>query len=146
VLVNKWDLIEDKKTNTAKDYEKELKLRLAPFSDVPIVFISVTEKQRIFQSIEAALEVYENRQRKIPTSQLNEVMLKAIEAYHPPVVRGNMLKIKYITQLPTHTPTFAFFCNYPDDVKANYKNYLENQLRQKFKFSGVPIRLFFRKK
>jgi GTP-binding protein len=146
VLVNKWDLIEDKKTNTAKDYEKELKLRLAPFSDVPIVFISVTEKQRIFQSIEAALEVYENRQRKIPTSQLNEVMLKAIEAYHPPVIRGNMLKIKYITQLPTHTPTFAFFCNYPDDVKANYKNYLENQLRQKFKFSGVPIRLFFRKK
>ncbi len=146
VLVNKWDIIEDKKTNTAKDYEKELKQRLAPFSDVPILFISVTEKQRIFQSIEAALEVYENRQRKIPTSQLNEVMLKAVEAYHPPVVRGNMLKIKYITQLPTHTPSFAFFCNYPDDVKANYKNYLENQLRQKFKFSGVPIRLFFRKK
>lgn len=146
VLVNKWDLIADKKTNTAKDYEKELKQRLAPFSDVPIVFISVTEKQRIFQSIEAALEVYENRQRKIPTSQLNEVMLKAIEAYHPPVVRGNMLKIKYVTQLPTHTPTFAFFCNYPDDVKANYINYLENQLRQKFKFSGVPVRLFFRKK
>lgn len=146
VLVNKWDIIEDKKTNTAKDYEKELKQRLAPFSDVPVLFISVTEKQRIFQSIEAALQVYENRQRKISTSQLNEVMLKAIEAYHPPVVRGNVLKIKYITQLPTHTPSFAFFCNYPDDVKANYKNYLENQLRQKFNFSGVPIRLFFRKK
>ena len=146
VLVNKWDLIEDKQTNTAKDYEKELKQRLAPFNDVPIVFISVTEKQRIFKTIEAALEVFENRHRKIPTSKLNDILLKAVEAYHPPVVRGNMVKIKYITQLPTHTPTFAFFCNYPDDIKTPYKNYLENQLRDKFKFSGVPIRLFFRKK
>ena len=146
VLVNKWDLIDEKKTNTAKDYEAALKKKFAPFSDVPIIFISVNEKQRIFKSIEAALEVYENRQRKIPTSQLNEVMQKAIEAYRPPVVRGNLIKIKYITQLPTHTPTFAFFCNYPDDVKTPYKNYLENQIREKFKFSGVPIRLFFRKK
>ena len=146
VLVNKWDLIEDKATNSAKDYEKELKQRLAPFTDVPVVFISVTEKQRIFKSIEAALEVYENRQRRIPTSQLNEVMQKAVEGYHPPMVRGNHIKIKYITQLPTHTPTFAFFCNYPDDIKAPYMNYLENQLREKFKFSGVPVRLFFRKK
>lgn len=146
VLVNKWDLVEDKKTNTAKDYEKELKKRLAPFSDVPIIFISVTEKQRIFKSIEMALEVYENRQRKIPTSQLNEVMLKAIEAYRPPVVRGNQLKIKYVTQLPTFIPSFAFFCNYPDDVKASYRNYLENQLREKFNFTGVPVRLFFRRK
>ena len=146
VLVNKWDLVEEKTNNTAKDYEKELKKRFAPFSDVPIVFISVTEKQRIFKSIEAALEVYDNRHRKIPTSQLNEVMQKAVEAYHPPVVRGNMVKIKYITQLPTHTPSFAFFCNYPDDIKTPYKNYLENQLREKFKFSGVPVRLFFRKK
>ena len=146
VLVNKWDLVEEKKTNTAKDYEKELKLRLAPFTDVPIVFISVTEKQRIFKSIEAALEVFENRQRKIPTSKLNEVMQKAVESYHPPMVRGNLIKIKYITQLPTNTPTFAFFCNYPDDIKTPYKNYLENQLREKFKFSGVPVRLFFRKK
>ena len=146
VLVNKWDLIEEKKNNTAKDYEAMLKKKFAPFSDVPIIFISVNEKQRIFKSIEAALEVYENRQRRIATSQLNDIMLKAIEAYHPPVVRGNMLKIKYITQLPTHTPTFAFFCNYPDDVKASYKNYLENQLRENFKFSGVPVRLFFRRK
>ena len=146
VLVNKWDLVEEKKTNTVKDYEKELKKRLAPFSDVPIIFISVTEKQRIFKSIEAALEVFENRKRKIPTSKLNEVMQKAVEAYHPPVVRGNAIKIKYITQLPTNTPTFAFFCNYPDDIKTPYKNYLENQLREKFKFSGVPVRLFFRKK
>jgi GTP-binding protein len=146
VLVNKWDLIEEKKTNTAKDYEAQLKQKLAPFTDVPILFISVTEKQRIFKSIEAALEVYENRQRKIPTSQLNEVMLKAVESYHPPVVRGNSVKIKYVTQLPTHTPSFAFFCNYPDDIKQPYRNYLENQLRQHFKFSGVPVRLFFRKK
>ncbi|MBP6024230.1 ribosome biogenesis GTPase Der [Ferruginibacter sp.] len=146
VLVNKWDLVEDKKTNTVKDYEKELKKKFAPFSDVPIIFISVTEKQRIFKSIEMALEVYENRVRKIPTSKLNEVMLKAIESYHPPVVRGNAVKIKYITQLPVHTPTFAFFCNYPDDIKTPYKNYLENQLREHFKLSGVPIRIFFRKK
>jgi GTPase len=146
VLVNKWDLVEDKQTNTVKDYEKELKKKFAPFSDVPIIFISVTEKQRIFKSIEMALEVYENRVRKIPTSKLNEVMLKAIESYHPPVVRGNAVKIKYITQLPVHTPTFAFFCNYPDDIKTPYKNYLENQLRENFKLSGVPIRIFFRKK
>ena len=146
VLVNKWDLVDEKKTNTTKDYEKELKKRFAPFSDVPIIFISVTEKQRIFKSIEAALEVFENRKRKIPTSQLNEVMQKVIEAYRPPVVRGNQLKIKYITQLPTFTPSFAFFCNYPDDVKTPYKNYLENQLREKFNFTGVPVRLFFRKK
>jgi len=146
VLVNKWDLIDEKKTNTAKDYEAVLKKKFAPFSDIPIVFISVTEKQRIFKSIETALEVYENRLRKVPTSQLNEVLQKSIEAYRPPVVRGNLIKIKYITQLPTHTPTFAFFCNYPDDVKTPYKNYLENQIREKFNFAGVPIRLFFRKK
>ena len=146
VLVNKWDLIEEKKTNTAKDYEKELKQRLAPFTDVPVVFISVTEKQRIFKSIEAALEVFESRHRKIPTSKLNEVMQKSFEAYHPPMVRGNLIKIKYVTQLPANTPTFAFFCNYPDDIKTPYKNYLENQIREKFKFSGVPMRLFFRKK
>jgi len=146
VLVNKWDLVEDKKTNTIKDYEKELKSRLEPFSDVPVIFISVTEKQRIFKSIETALEVYESRRRKIPTAQLNEVMQKAIEAYHPPVVRGHAIKIKYISQLPTHTPAFAFFCNFPDDVKAPYRNYLENQLREKFKFTGVPIRIYFRKK
>ncbi|MFT3911016.1 MAG: ribosome biogenesis GTPase Der [Ferruginibacter sp.] len=146
VLVNKWDLVEDKGTNTARDYEKELQKRLAPFSDVPILFISVTEKQRIFKSIEMALQVYENKHRKVTTSQLNEVMLKAIESYHPPVVRGNAIKIKYVTQLPTNTPSFAFFCNYPDDIKTPYKNYLENKLRENFDFSGVPLRLFFRKK
>jgi GTPase len=145
VLVNKWDLVE-KETNTSRDYEKDLKKRLAPFSDVPILFISVTEKQRIFKSIEAALEVYDNRHRKVATSKLNEVMLKAIEHYHAPVVRGHSVKIKYVTQLPTHTPSFVFFCNYPDDIKAPYRNYLENQLREHFNFTGVPVRLFFRKK
>jgi GTP-binding protein len=145
LLVNKWDLV-DKETNTAKQFETALKERLAPFTDLPILFISAKEKTRIFKVIETALEVYENRQRVIPTSQLNEVMLKAIEAYHPPVVRGNAIKIKYITQLPTHVPSFAFFTNHPDDIKDPYKNYLENQLRQKFKFTGVPVRIFFRKK
>ncbi len=145
VLVNKWDLIE-KETNTARDYEKELKQRLEPFSDVPVIFTSVTEKQRLLKSIEAALMVFENRQRKVPTSKLNEVMLKAIEQIKPPVVRGNAIKIKYVTQLPMHTPTFAFFCNYPDDIKAPYQGYLENKLRENFDFTGIPIRLFFRKK
>ncbi|HTI89077.1 MAG TPA: ribosome biogenesis GTPase Der [Puia sp.] len=145
VLVNKWDLVA-KETNTAKEYEKQLKERFAPFTDLPILFISVVEKTRIFKAVEAALEVYENKQRKITTSELNEVMLKAVEAYHPPVVRGHPLKIKYITQLPTHVPSFAFFCNYPDDVKTPYKNYLENKLRENFNFKGVPVRLFFRKK
>ena len=145
LLVNKWDLM-TKETNTARDYEKVLKERIAPFTDVPILFISAKDKQRIHKAIEAALEVYANKQRRIPTSQLNEVMLKAIESYHPPVVRGNPVRIKYVTQLPTHVPSFAFFANLPDDIKQPYKNYLENQLRQNFNFKGVPVRLFFRKK
>lgn len=144
-LVNKWDLVE-KATNTAKDYEKELKKRLAPFTDVPVLFISAKEKTRVFKVIETALEVDENRRRKIQTSKLNDEMLKAIEAYHPPVVRGNSVKIKFITQLPTVVPSFAFFTNYPDDIKTPYRNYLENQLREKFNFKGVPVRIFFRKK
>ncbi|MEI7626998.1 MAG: ribosome biogenesis GTPase Der [Bacteroidota bacterium] len=145
VLVNKWDLVE-KETNTARDYEKLLKTKFAPFTDVPILFISVLEKTRIFKAIELAIEVNDNRNRKIPTSQLNDIMLKAVEAYHAPVVRGNTVKIKYITQLPTAVPSFAFFTNYPEDIKPAYKNYLENQLRLKFKLTGVPIRIFFRKK
>lgn len=146
VLVNKWDLVQNKETNTAKDYEKRLKEKLAPFTDVPILFISAKEKTRIFKAIELALDVYASRQRRISTSELNEVMLKAVEAHHAPVIRGHSLKIKYVTQLPTVVPSFAFFCNFPDDVKQPYKNYLENQLRAKFNFSGVPVRLFFRKK
>ncbi len=145
VLVNKWDLVE-KETNTARDYEAMLKQRLAPFTDVPILFISAKEKTRIFKAIEIALEVSESKSRKISTSELNNVILKAIEAYHPPVVRGNPVKIKYVTQLPTAVPSFAFFCNFPDDVKQPYKNYLENQLRENFNFKGVPLRIFFRKK
>ena len=145
VLVNKWDLVE-KETNTAKEYEKKLKDKFAPFSDVPILFISAKEKTRIFKAIEVALDVYENRKRRITTSELNEVMLKAVETYHAPVVRGHPIKIKYVTQLPTVVPSFAFFCNFPDDIKQPYKNYLENQLRKSFDFSGVPVRLFFRKK
>lgn len=145
VLVNKWDLVE-KSTNTARDYEQQLKQKLAPFTDVPVIFISAKEKTRIFRVIEKALEVYENKNRKVPTSKLNDVMLKAVESYHAPVVRGHQVKIKYITQLPTAVPSFAFFCNYPDDIKTPYKNYLENQLRSQFNFSGVPIRIFFRKK
>jgi GTP-binding protein len=145
VLVNKWDLME-KTTNTARDYEKRLKEKIAPFTDVPVIFISAIDKTRIHKAIEIALEVYANKTRKIPTSKLNEVMLKAIEAYHAPVVRGNSIKIKYVTQLPTQVPSFAFFTNYPDDIKIPYRNYLENQLRQNFNFSGVPVRIFFRKK
>ncbi len=145
VLVNKWDLIE-KETNTARDYEKQLKDKLAPFTDVPIIFISVLEKTRIMKAMEVGLDVYENKTRKVSTSSLNDIMLKAVEAYHAPVVRGNQVKIKYITQLPTQVPSFAFFTNYPDDIKTPYRNYLENQLREHFKFTGVPIRIFFRKK
>ena len=145
LLVNKWDTME-KATNTARDYEAELKKRIAPLTDVPIIFISALEKTRIHKAIEVALEVFDNKSRKVPTSELNEVMLKAIAAYQPPVVRGNPIRIKYVTQLPTHVPSFAFFCNFPDDVKQPYKTYLENQLRQNFKFTGVPVRLFFRKK
>lgn len=145
VLVNKWDLAE-KETNTARDYEAALKQKLAPFTDIPVLFISAKEKTRIFKAIEVALGVYENKNRKIPTSKLNEVILKAIESYHPPVVRGNPVKVKYVTQLPTAVPSFAFFCNFPDDVKQPYKNYLENQLRENFELKGVPIRIFFRKK
>lgn len=145
VLVNKWDLLE-KSTNTAKEYEKTLKQRLAPFSDVPVLFISAKEKTRIFKAIEVAIQVFENRQRKVPTAKLNDVILKAIESYHPPVVRGHPIKIKYVTQLPTAVPSFAFFCNFPDDVKTPYKNYLENKVRESFDFTGVPVRIFFRKK
>jgi len=145
VLVNKWDLM-TKETNTARDYEKELQKKIAPFVDVPILFISAKEKLRIFRVIEEALLVFENKKRKVPTSQLNDIMLKAIQSYHPPVFRGNPISIKYVTQLPTQVPSFAFFCNFPDDIKQPYKNYLENKLRENFDLKGVPIRLFFRKK
>jgi GTP-binding protein len=145
VLVNKWDLVE-KETNTARDYEKVLRQKMAPFNDVPILFISVKEKTRILKAIELGLQVYENKCRRVATSVLNEVMLKAMASYHAPVVRGHSIKIKYVTQLPTHVPSFAFFTNFPDDIKMPYRNYLENQLRANFNFTGVPVRIFFRKK
>jgi GTP-binding protein len=145
ILVNKWDLVE-KETNTARDFEKEVKERFAPFRDVPVVFVSALEKQRIFKAIEVALEVFENRSRKIKTAQLNEIMLEAIAKYPPPAYRGKLIKIKYVTQLPTYYPAFAFFCNHPKHVKKSYQNFLENQLRKHFNFTGVPIGIFFRKK
>ena len=145
IVVNKWDLV-NKETNTSRDYESKLKERFAPFTDLPIIFISAKEKTRIFKVIETALEVFENRSRKIPTSKLNDVMLKAVENYHAPVVRGNAIKIKYVSQLPTPVPSFAFFSNYPDDIKQPYRNYLENQMRKSFPLEGVPIRIYFRKK
>lgn len=145
ILVNKWDLVE-KETNTARDYENEIKERFAPFRDLPVVFVSALEKQRIFKAIEVALEVYENRTRKIKTAQLNEILQEAIAKYPPPAYRGKLIKIKYVTQLPTYYPAFAFFCNYPKHVKTSYRNFLENQLRKHFNFTGVPIGIFFRKK
>jgi GTP-binding protein len=145
LLVNKWDMLE-KTTNTARDYEKEIFEKLAPFRDVPVLFISALNKQRILKVIETAMEVYQNRIRKIPTSKLNEVMLKFIEDYPPPAVKGKYVKIKYVTQLPTHAPAFAFFCNFPQYVKEPYKRYLENKIRQSFTFTGVPVQIFMREK
>lgn len=145
LLINKWDLVE-KETNSARDYTESIKRSLSPFSDVPILFISATEKQRIFKAIETALDIYERRSQRIPTHIVNEVMLAAVERYHPPAVRGNFIKIKYITQLPTRNPAFAFFANHPNDIKQPYRNYLENQLRQHFNFSGIPLGIYFRQK
>ena len=145
ILVNKWDLIE-KGTKTAKEYEEKIKHKIAPFSDVPIIFVSVLEKQRIFKAMEVALDVQERRSTKIPTSKLNEIMLAAIEHYPPPAVKGKHVKIKYVTQLPLYTPTFAFFCNHPTAVKDEYRNYLENQLRKHFNFTGVSVTIYFRQK
>ena len=146
ILVNKWDLVMNKETNTAKNFEDQIKERIAPFTDVPIIFISALEKQRIFKAVETILEVSENRQRRISTSQLNDVMLKEIEKYPPPAHRGNYIKIKYVTQLPTKVPSFAFFCNHPNHIREPYKNYLENRLRANFNFTGVPVNIFFRQK
>ena len=146
ILVNKWDLLTNKETNTAKEFEQRLKEKIAPFTDVPVVFISVLDKQRIFKAIDVGIQVYQNRKTKIKTSKLNEVMLDVIEKVPPPAHRGKILKIKYVTQLPIYYPSFAFFCNNPKYIKPSYKNYLENQLRKNFKLSGVPINIFFREK
>lgn len=145
ILVNKWDLIQ-KETNTARDYEAAIKKRIEPFDDVPILFISALDKQRIFQAVDAALEVYANRTQKIKTSQLNDLMLEIIEGTPPPSVKGRYPKFKYVTQLPTHYPSFAFFVNNPNWVRDSYVQFLENQLRKNFNFKGVPIEVYMRAK
>jgi len=146
ILVNKWDLVENKETNTAKDFEAKILEKIAPIAYIPVVFISVLNKQRVHKAIETAIEVYHNKRRKIPTSQLNDVMLKEIEKYGPPALKGKMIRIKYATQLPTHNPVFAFFCNLPQYVQTNHTRYLENRMREHFDFTGVPIGILFRKK
>lgn len=145
ILVNKWDLVE-KDGKTLQTMETEIRQALAPNNYVPVLFISVLTKQRIFQALEKTFEVYENRTKKIPTSELNEVMLKEIEKYPPPAHKGKYIRIKYVTQLPTHTPTIAFFCNLPQYIEEPYMRYLENKMRIHFPFDGVPIKLVFRKK
>jgi GTP-binding protein len=145
VLVNKWDLIE-KDNNTTIMFEKDIKEKTAPFTDYPILFISAINKQRIHKVLELIEQVNQNRNRKISTSELNEVMLQVIKDNPPPALKGKYVKIKYVTQLPIYTPAFAFFCNLPQYVKDPYKRYLENRMRERFEFTGVPIRIFFRKK
>ena len=145
LLINKWDTVE-KETATLKEYEDEIISKIAPFTDLPILFISALNKQRIHKALESAMEVFENRKQKISTSKLNEVMLAAIEKNPPPTIKGKYVKIKYITQLPIYSPVFAFFCNLPQYIKDPYKRYLENQLRKSFNLKGVPIRIVFKKK
>jgi GTP-binding protein len=146
ILVNKWDLIQNKETNTARNYEAFIKSKLAPFDDVPVLFISALEKQRIFQALEAALEVNENRGRRVKTSELNEWVLQWVEETPPPSVTNRYPKFKYVTQLPTAYPSFAFFVNNPNYVKESYRNYLENRMRKQYKFTGSPIEIYFREK
>jgi GTPase len=145
ILVNKWDLIE-KENNTSRDFEAAIREKIAPIDYTPIIFISVINKQRVHKAIETAIQVYQTKQQKISTSKLNEMMLKEIEAYPPPAIKGKYVKIKYVTQLPTHNPTFAFFCNLPQYIKESYVRYLENKIRHHFGFEGVPINIVFRKK
>jgi GTP-binding protein len=145
ILVNKWDLVE-KETNTMRDFEAQIRRKISPFSDVPIIFTSVLTKQRIFKAIETAVEVFENRKRRIQTSKLNETMLEILAQNPPPAIKGKYVKIKYCMQLPTYTPQFAFFANLPQYIRDPYKRYLENQLRQHYNFNGVPIIIYFRQK
>ena len=147
LMVNKWDLIEDKDNKTTDKFRKEIEEKLGrPLSYIPIIFTSVIKKQRIFQSIELAININENRTRRISTSELNDAMLPEIERYPPPALKGKHIKIKYITQLPTRTPSFAFFCNLPQYIKEPYERFLTNKLRSYFDFKGVPLKIYFRKK
>ncbi len=145
ILVNKWDLL-DKSSETAKKTEEQIKKKIAPFTDVPIVFVSALERQRLLKGLEIAIQVHKNRIQKIATSVLNEVMLPLIEHVPPPAIKGKYIQIKYCTQLPTETPTFVFFANLPQYIKEPYKRYIENQIREHFNFLGVPIQIYFRKK
>tara|TARA_B110000008_G_scaffold171664_1_gene171317 strand:+ start:1134 stop:2444 length:1311 start_codon:yes stop_codon:yes gene_type:complete len=145
ILINKWDLVE-KETNTMRDFEVEIRRQIAPFTDVPIIFTSVLTKQRLLKAIETAVKVFENRKRRISTSKLNETMLEIVQQNSPPATKGKYVKIKYCMQLPTPTPQFAFFSNLPQYVKEPYKRYVENQLREHYNFSGVPITIYFRQK
>lgn len=144
-VVNKWDLVE-KDNHTMEQFRRKILERFEPFTDIPVVFTSAVTKQRIFKALEEALHVYANRTQRIPTSKVNEVMQKVIEAYPPPAYKGKYIRIKYVTQLPTHTPAFAFYCNLPQYVREPYKRYLENKIRENFDFTGVPIQIFMRKK
>ena len=146
LVVNKWDAIEGKSANTMKDFTKDIREKTAPFVDIPIIFTSVINKQRILDVLDSAAKVYANRSKKISTSKLNEVMLEEISNYPPPATKGKYIKIKYITQLPTPAPSFAFFCNLPQYVREDYKRFLENKLRKHFDFTGVPIQIFLRQK
>ncbi len=145
ILINKWDLVE-KETNTMRDYEAAVRKQIAPFTDVPIIFVSVLTKQRIFKAIETAVTVFQSRKNRIPTSKLNETMLEIIKSYPPPAIKGKFVKIKYCMQLPTPTPQFAFFSNLPQYVKDPYRRFLENKMREVYDFNGVPVIIYFRQK
>ncbi|CAM4006902.1 ribosome biogenesis GTPase Der [Flavobacterium antarcticum] len=145
ILVNKWDLVE-KETMTTRDYEEKIRKELMPFTDVPILFVSALTKQRLLKALEATVQVYENKKQRIPTSKFNDYMLKVIESYPPPALKGKYVKIKYCMQLPTPTPQFVFFANLPQYVKDPYKRFLENKIREKWDFSGVPIDVYIREK
>ena len=146
ILVNKWDLVENKETIAAIEFEEKIYEKLGSMTYMPIIFTSVLTKQRVHKAIEKVIEVYENKMKKIPTSKLNEVMLEEIERYPPPSIKGKFVKIKYVTQIPTHNPTFAFFCNLPQYVRESYVRFLENKIRKNFGFEGVPINVIFKKK
>lgn len=145
IMVNKWDLIE-KDTNTAEKFKKEIFEKIAPIDYIPVIFASALEKQRIFQVVEKAVEVYANKTKKIPTSKLNDLLLADIERYPPPAIKGKFIQIKYITQVQARFPSIAFFCNLPQYIQPSYERYLENRIREHFDFQGVPVRLIFRKK
>ena len=147
VVVNKWDLVEDKSVAAIRHYEEAIRNRFAPFTDFPIIFTSALTKQRIYKVLETAVEVYQNRRREVPTSQLNTYMQEVISAYPPPSNKGKYVKIKYVTMLKgSQVPTFIFFCNLPQWVKEPYRRYLENKIREKWDFTGSPINIFMREK